>query len=424
MRILWIVNTIFPDVATHLNLPVPVYGGWMYGLAADLVSSAAVQLAVATVYDGAVIQSFEINGTLYYLVPKQTRLNSRTCPHGHWRQLVNEFKPDLVHIHGTEYSHGMKLMDACPNLKYLVSIQGLVSVYYRYFFSGMSTLDILRNITFRDILRWNTIFHAREDFFKRGKIEHEYILRATGVIGRTEWDYSHVKAIRQDISYYHCNESLRNEFYTIDKWSIDRCKRHSIFLSQASYPLKGLHQVIKAVALLRFEFPDIVINIAGPNIIKSATVFDRLKHSGYGSYISKLINKLDVLQNVNFLGTLSASEMKKAYLSSHVFICPSSIENSPNSLGEAQILGVPCIATYTGGIPSMVKGNLGIKLYQFDEYEMLASNLKYLFSNDNECISSGNYSNKNAVIRHNRKSNISDLNKIYIKFNNLAGNNS
>lgn len=63
--------------------------------------------------------------------------------------------------------------------------------------------------------------------------------------------------------------------------------------------------------------------------------------------------------------------MKQEYLNANVFICPSSLENSPNSLGEAQILGTPCLASYVGGIPDMMFGNEGY-LYRFEEIEMLA----------------------------------------------------
>lgn len=47
--------------------------------------------------------------------------------------------------------------------------------------------------------------------------------------------------------------------------------------------------------------------------------------------------------------------MKERFLLSHVFVCPSILENSPNSLGEAMLLGVPSAAARTGGIPDMIK---------------------------------------------------------------------
>ena len=64
--------------------------------------------------------------------------------------------------------------------------------------------------------------------------------------------------------------------------------------------------------------------------------------------------------------------MKSEYLKSNVYICPSSIENSPNSLGEAQILGVPCVAAYVGGIPDMIPNMACGTMYRFEEIEMLA----------------------------------------------------
>ena len=58
MKILWVVNTIFPDAAKQIGVPSPVYGGWMYGLSQDLAAIENLNLAVATVYDGKDIKSF------------------------------------------------------------------------------------------------------------------------------------------------------------------------------------------------------------------------------------------------------------------------------------------------------------------------------------------------------------------------------
>jgi glycosyltransferase involved in cell wall biosynthesis len=45
--------------------------------------------------------------------------------------------------------------------------------------------------------------------------------------------------------------------------------------------------------------------------------------------------------------------MRDRYLSSALFVCPSTIENSPNSLGEAMLLGMPCISADVGGVRSI-----------------------------------------------------------------------
>lgn len=415
MKILWVVNTIFPDAARVLGLEPPVYGGWMYGAATDLAQSGNLILAVATVHSGNETKSFAVNGIQYYLLPQSAKDRKLGYKESDWKKIVDDFEPDIVHIHGTEFGHGMALMDACPNLKYVVSIQGLVSVYHRYFLTGMSTWDVLRNITLRDIVRWNTLFHAKHDFHKRGLVEKEYIRRATAVIGRTDWDRAHAQAINPKVVYHFCNESLRNEFYTDEKWSLDNCRRHSIFLSQAGYPIKGLHQVLKAVAILKHDFPDILIEVAGHDITKAATLKDRLKRSGYGHFIGRMIRQYGLEKHIKFLGPLQAEEMKNAYLRSHVFICPSSIENSPNSLGEAQILGVPCIATYSGGIPSMVKDGESTLLYRFEEHEMLAVITKDLFYSINNIEDEFNSGIKIANKRHSRLKNNLTTVSIYEK---------
>ena len=411
-KILWVVNTIFPDAAVHLGVKVPIYGGWMYSLAKDLSSSKNIQLSVATVYNGKKSKKFSVNGISYYLIPQGTGIEGLKDS---WRNIITDFVPDIVHIHGTEYSHGMALMNSYQNLKYAVSIQGLVSVYHRYFLAGMTTWDVLRNITFRDILRWNTLFHAKHDFYKRGLVEKEYIRKATAIIGRTDWDYAHARAINPKVDYHFCNESLRDEFYTSEKWSLKNCRRYSIFLSQAGYPIKGLHQVLKAISLLKEKYPDIMIEVAGHDITKAVTLKDRLKRDGYGRFIGRMIKQHRLENNIKFLGPLQAEEMKKTYLRAHVFICPSSIENSPNSLGEAQILGVPCIVAYCGGIPSMIGDGDSAVLYQFEEHEVLASNIHRLFELGDSVYRLSNHGYNAAQQRHDRKINLHALMTAYEK---------
>ena len=52
------------------------------------------------------------------------------------------------------------------------------------------------------------------------------------------------------------------------------------------------------------------------------------------------------------------------YLKSNLFVCCSAIENSPNSLGEAQLLGMPYVASFVGGVPEIAGMNADV-LYRF-----------------------------------------------------------
>jgi glycosyltransferase involved in cell wall biosynthesis len=54
------------------------------------------------------------------------------------------------------------------------------------------------------------------------------------------------------------------------------------------------------------------------------------------------------------------AELKQFYQSADVLILPSSAENSPCVIVEAQYFGLPVIATKIGGIPEMVNESKGI----------------------------------------------------------------
>ena len=52
MKVLWVVNTIFPELAKELGqIPNPS-GGWMYGLADELCLNGGINLYIVTIYSG------------------------------------------------------------------------------------------------------------------------------------------------------------------------------------------------------------------------------------------------------------------------------------------------------------------------------------------------------------------------------------
>lgn len=410
MKILWITNILFPDICKELGMQAPVAGGWMYSCAKSLIAEPNIELAVATVYKGKDLKKINVNNITYFLIPYNGK-NTKYCSklETYWKLIQQESKPDVVHIHGTEFAHGLAYINACGNQNVIISIQGLVSVIERYYYAGLKPKDILRNISFRDIVRNDNIFQQRNKMRLRGEIEQEYLRLSKHVIGRTSWDKAHCWTINPKVHYHYCNETLREEFYN-HYWCLDKCEKHSIFLSQAAYPIKGLHQVLKALPFVLEKFPDTKLYVAGHDFINNNGWKNKIRRSGYGKYIQKLINKLGLKNIVIFTGPLQEKEMCQRYLQSHLFICPSSIENSPNSLGEAQLLGVPCIASYVGGVPDMVEAGVTGLVYRFEEIEMLAENIINIFNSNNlinrishnaQLISSKRHSaieNKNTLI--------------------------
>lgn len=379
MKVLWITNIPLPEISAHVGLQKNVGGGWMESMAKKLVQADSnIELAIACC-EGAVYVSQKIGTIMYYVLPankSNTRYNKSLSKY--WKRVRDDFKPDLVHIHGTEFAHSLSYIRKFPKDKICVSIQGLISVIARYYDSCIPLIDFYTNITIRTLIGKDNLWQGKMAFRRRGVLEREILKNVKYVIGRTQWDLAHVNAINKNVRYFHCDETLRSTFYK-NKWDYSQCEKHSIFLSQSSYPIKGLHQVIKALVLVKEAYPDTKLLVAGTNILKNKSLKERLTISGYGKYINKLLKKYDLYNDVIFLGPLSEENMCKAYLKCNLFISPSSIENSPNSLGEAQVLGTPAIGSYVGGVPEFMKG-ADVLLYRFEEYEMLADKIKLLFS--------------------------------------------
>ena len=410
MKILWITNILFPEAEQLLtgSGELKASGGWMLGAANALQQCKDVKLIVASVSPKVeTLTKLEGKQITYFILPMgkgNLRYNDEYCTY--WVQVKDAIKPDVVHIHGTEYSHGLAYMKACGSENVVISIQGLTSAYYYYYY-GMTKKDIYMNLTFRDIIR-GSILKGQRQFKQRAAYEIEMIKEAKHIIGRTSWDRARTWAINPCAEYHFCNETLRPEFYDGSKWNYNKCNKHTIFLSQAGYPIKGLHQVLKAMPIILRHYPDASIRVAGGDITKCSTLSEKLRLSGYGRYIKRLIKKNALEGKVTFTGNLNGAQMIQEYLHANVFVCPSTIENSPNSLGEAQILGTPCVASYVGGVMDMMKGDEE-HLYRFEEVEMLAAKVCGVFADAEKQVDMRAV----ALRRHDGNSNSDNLLLIY-----------
>ena len=413
MKILWITNVLFPDVCKKLNIPAPVVGGWQVGGATNLIKyNNNIVLAIATLYNGKEFKYLEANDIKYYLIPrhKSNRIYDKKLEK-YFAKIKSEFTPDLIHIHGTEYPGLLTYIKACGNESLIVSIQGLISIIAREYLGGIQKKIMLKKTTLRDLIRFDTIFNQQKSMRHRSGYEKELIRSVNYIIGRTNWDRLQTKKINPEAQYFKCNETLRDEFYTEDIWIFENCDKHSIFISQGYYPIKGLHQAIKALPLIIKRYPETKVFVAGNDFFSKPN----WRLNGYGKYIKNLIGENNLNKKIIFTGTLTAEEMKKRYLKSNIFVCPSAIENSPNSIGEAQILGVPCVASNVGGIEDMIEDGANGLLYRFEDVEMLANNVCKIFEDLNFTQYLSINSKKVALERHNRITNAKRLIDVYSK---------
>lgn len=413
MKILWITN-----IPVQLDADV-TRGGWMQGALQGLLDESGIQVADA--YPG--VKKIEKEKIPYYVFP-EVKKNNLYPVETAISKIIDEYNPDIIHIWGTEYPHALATVNAAEKAGKLknvvVSIQGLVSEYAKVYYAGVP-MRYRIGASLKELYKKQSLFKGKRDFEERGKLEIQALQKVTNIIGRTEWDKACTEYINPNRKYYFCNEVLRRPFYEIAKWDEEKIEQHSIFVSQAGYPIKGFHQLLRAAYILQKRYEDLKIYVAGPNKFCSKTVHKglyaklpaRIRRDSYENYLYKLAKKYNLLDKIFFLGEINANEMGKRYLKSHVFVSPSIIDNSPNSVSEAKILGVPCIASYVGGVPDRLTHGEDGFLYPWNEPHMLAYYIQYIFEHSEEAAKLSKNAISNEEVVCDRIINTNRLKEIY-----------
>lgn len=384
IRALWLVNTAFPAVDKYLGRPEYVgTGSWMKATMVEMVKRESLEIGIVWASDSVrKYEKFEEGNIIYYLVPlhplpvrKKNKLNriwanlirirNLVKRHKYSNELrnsiraVNDFKPDLVHVWGTELFYG--LISNKIDVPVLIKMQGLLSVIKDDYWGE---------------LKWhNRISMANEmlsyfDLSNRAKNELNILKLGRYFEGRTFWDHSHLREHNASAHYYDVPEMMRPSFYE-SKWSIENIKRHSVYTTARSMPAKGTACLIKAISIVRQYVPDIQLRIGG-----------HIANSGYGKFLKRMVTDLGLEDCVTFLGPVTEHEIIHELLNAHVYALSSFIENSCNSLIEAQMVGVPCVVAYVGGVTSLVTDQeTGIFFHKGDS-ATLAMNIRKILNDD------------------------------------------
>lgn len=415
MNILWVINIPLPEASQLMGENPSPFGGWLINASKDLVNKEDIKLSIAFPSNKAnkykELKGEKINYYPFFPVKKTDGKVIQYNPS--FEILLNNIKPDVVHIYGTEIAHTLSMVNVCKKLgiETIISIQGLVSIYAQHIYANLP-FSAVYGFTLRNLLRKDSVYLHKKAFELRGKNEIESLQKTNHIIGRTTWDKACSNQINPEAKYHFCNETLREEFYK-HHWDINDCEKHSIFLSQGQYPIKGLHYMLEAMPFILKKFPEAKIYISGKDITKSDAFKDKLLMTHYGNYIKKMIKRLNLERNIIFTGPLDEEKMCQRYLKSHVFVCPSSIENSPNSLGEAMILGIPCVASDVGGVSDMLKHKEEGFVYQTDAPYMLAHYVCEIFENEELALKFSKNAREHALKTHDRDENTRRLIEIY-----------
>ena len=407
MKVLWVLNSPMPEALSGLIGRKEVSkstGSWVTALAEAL--SGRDDISLYTVSPSHLVnapQEVKAVTATHFIVPSNGN---------YWKWVYDRISPDIVHIHGSEYSFFLDFVRTCPSTHTVVSLQGLVSEYCKVYFGGIPEKTLRRFVSIRDLIRRDSVFEQKADMEQRGCAEIELFKYVGHAIGRTGWDKDVVTRINPDISYHFGNEALREPFYS-GSWKYESCVPHRIFVSQGHYPIKGIHKLLEAMPAIIMKYPDTTLRVSGVNPLRGDKLSDRMLRNGYGCYLAELIKRLGIEKVVSFIGKSDAFAMKKEMLEANVSVLPSIIENSPNSLCEAQMLGVPIVAADVGGVKDLVPTRSCGILYQFDDAETLAASVIDVF--DNSLRFDNSEMRETALKRHNREAVIKQLIDAYVE---------
>ena len=373
MRILWfsVTPSLFNAYSNSHN-----GGGWIASLERIVRQVSEIKLGIAFNFAD---ENFvhEQNGVKYYPIS-----------HGSletYKKIIDDFKPDLIQIFGSENEFGV----ICGNTKVpvVIHMQGCLPPYHNALFPvGMSPMDFVT----QKGLSWRYRYmglRSESAFRKHAERELKTIGNCRYFMGRTDWDRRLIDLFNPSATYFHCEEALRQSFLDgKEVWTGNEegPKRIISVISRPWY--KGCDLILKTANLLsRFTDIDFEWQVYGiPEM--------RFYEHKYGIKAEHV--------HIKVMGTASADELVKALCHSSCYVHSSYIDNSPNSICEAQILGVPILATHVGGISSLVKdGESGVLFPANDPYT-LASLIKQVSHDRNlaETLSKG--ARKQALLRH------------------------
>jgi Glycosyltransferase len=228
---------------------------------------------------------------------------------------------------------------------------------------------------------------------RRAACEDRILDHCDDFIGRTDWDRAFLRARRPSAHYYHVDEVLNDVFYRA-RWSLEGASSTTILATTGSLPSKGIELLLDAVNILRCSYgADVRLRLLGAS-------------PGMGSMwrsLARRLSRRELRGRVELLGKQEPRRVAEELCRASIFVQSSHIENSSNSLCEAMLVGVPCVAAHVGGLPSLMQSGVTGVLYH-DRYEFaLAGHIAALLGTQHMRVRFGEAARRVALERHDRK---------------------
>lgn len=371
MRVLWFsINSgcYSSKISTAHN-----GGGWVSSLEKIVSKREDIQLGIAFEYNSEKFKD-TIDGIDYYPISvccsRMEKLRKEfTIAHEEKLiipeciKIIEDFKPDIIQCFGSEWCYG--LVAQYTQVPVVIHMQGSMPSYFnvlyppKYSKQSKIIYDFL-HLRLKDVIRG--LFGEKNN---RMRAEREIrILKANRYfLGRTDWDKSITKLFSPQSKYFICNEALRDSFQqTYEKWKPNKHNTTTLCTVGSGSLWKGLDVILKTASILK-EYTNLHFKWIMVGKVDKKEYIEWMEHKHFEENC------------VDFVGVLNEAQVKDVLLTSDIYIHPAYIDNSPNALCEAMLLGIPCIASYVGGIPSLIEDGISGILVPVNEPYYLAEKI-------------------------------------------------
>ena len=404
MRALWLSGnqSLFPNRDTKYN-----GGGWIGSLESAITKNSDLVLGVAF-YSNSKEFKVKIGTTTYYPMNLYPSIITKLARHSNFEiadskeidyllKIVNDFKPDIIHVWGTELCFG--LVQEKTNIPVVIHFQGmLAAVFNALLVPGMSKAIYLRKMSSNFAARISKAIYLR--YMKYAVRRENRIMGSCHYfLGRTSWDRKIIKLYAPNSDYFQCDEILRSEFYEDGRWKPKPNGRQILISTISDATYKGLDVILKCAKIIKFQ----------SNIDFEWFVYGVESNLSMERFTNIEAEKVSVI----FKGIVGSNELKSQLINSAIYVNTSYIDNSPNSLCEAQILGVPVISTNVGGIASLVKDSFSGRLVAANDPSIMAYEIIRLLNNSDEAFYLSQNGYQEAIKRHSPKRIVPELISIY-----------
>jgi len=268
---------------------------------------------------------------------------------------VKALKPDVVHVHGTEYCYGVAALES--GFPFVVSMQGLIK-----------RLRENCPLNFSDV-------HKYIGYVLREPLERRVVENGRYFIAKTPFDRKFVEQSNPEAKIFDVEEMMRPEFFKVQ--ADYRLHRRVLFVGTFLIE-KGARELFAAVAKLE----GVTLVIA----------------SSHRPLMDELCRKYPAVP-VERLGFLTAEKIAEEMQRVDMLVLPSYMDTSPNVVSEAMCAGLPVVATKVGGIPDMVDdGRTGL-LVPARDADALANAISSLLEDDDLRKNMGQAARKEAIGR-------------------------